>query len=174
MLENYYFRPATVDRIRTSWIAPAIEQYVNWLTEHRYTARSVLHRVPVLFSFGEYAKAHGANELMQLSDHVEPFVQDWIRRHGRGRSASRRSRFAHEVRNPICQMLRLAIDGYDGPGRPRKPDNPFERQAPQFLTYLVEEKGLRPRTILQYRFHLHQFAAYLERTGIGLRAHRRP
>ncbi|WP_211704305.1 tyrosine-type recombinase/integrase, partial [Paraburkholderia aspalathi] len=37
-------------------------------------------------------------------------------------------------------------------------------------TYLVEEKGLRPRTILQYRFHLHQFAAYLERTGIGLRA----
>jgi integrase/recombinase XerD len=170
MLENYYFRPATVDRIRTSWIAPAIEQYVNWLTERHYTARSVLHRVPVLFSFGEYAKAHGANELMQLSDHVEPFVQDWIRRHGRGRSASRRSRFAHEVRNPICQMLRLAIDRYDGPGRPHKPDNPFERQAPQFLTYLVEEKGLRPRTILQYRFHLFQFAAYLERTGIGLRA----
>ena len=170
MLENYYIRPPTVDRIRTSWIAPAIEQYVNWLTECHNTARSVLHRVPVLFSFGEYAKAHGANELMQLSDHVEPFVQDWIRRHGRGRSASRRSRFAHEVRNPICQMLRLAIDGYDGPGRPHKPDNPFERQAPQFLTYLVEEKGLRPRTILQYRFHLHQFAAYLEHTGIGLRA----
>ncbi|REG48688.1 site-specific recombinase XerD [Paraburkholderia sp. BL6669N2] len=143
---------------------------MNWLTEHHYTARSVLHRVPVLFSFGDYAKAHGANELMQLSDHVEPFVQDWIRRHGRGRSASRRSRFAHEVRNPICQMLHLAIDGYDGPGRPHKPDNPFERQAPQFLMYLVEEKGLRPRTILQYRFHLHQFAAYLERTGIGLRA----
>jgi len=53
MLENYYFRPATVDRIRTSWIAPAIEQYVNWLTERHYTSRSVLHRVPVLFSFGE-------------------------------------------------------------------------------------------------------------------------
>jgi hypothetical protein len=41
MLENYYFRPATVDRIRTSWIAPAIEQYVNWLTERHYTSRSV-------------------------------------------------------------------------------------------------------------------------------------
>ncbi|WP_236597782.1 hypothetical protein [Paraburkholderia kirstenboschensis] len=112
----------------------------------------------MLFSFGDYAEAHGANEFMQLSDHVEPFVQDWIRRHGRGRSASRRSRFAHEVRNPICQMLPLAIDGYVGPGRPHKPDNPFERQAPQSLTYLVEEKGLRLRTILQYRFHLHQFA----------------
>lgn len=82
-------------------------------------------------------------------------------------SASRRSMHAYEVRNPICQMLRLAVDGYVGNGRPHKPDNPFERQAPQFLTYLVEEKGLRPRTILQYRSHLRQFALYLERVGIG-------
>jgi hypothetical protein len=127
MLEHYYFRPETVDRIRASWLAPAIEQYVTWLTEAHYTARSVLHRVPVLMSFGEYAKAHGARNVAQLSDHVEPFVQTWICRHGRGRSAARRSKFSHEVRNPICQMLRLVVDGYDGPRRPHKPDNPFER-----------------------------------------------
>ena len=29
MLENYYVRPITIDRIRGSWIAPAIEQYVR-------------------------------------------------------------------------------------------------------------------------------------------------
>jgi hypothetical protein len=52
MLEHYYFRPETVDRIRASWLAPAIEQYVSWLTEAHYTARSVLHRVPVLMSVG--------------------------------------------------------------------------------------------------------------------------
>ena|SRR5438067_2538948 len=70
MLEHYYFRPETIDRIRASWLAPAIEQYVTWLTEAHYTARSVLHRVPVLMSFGEYAKAHGARDFAQLSDHV--------------------------------------------------------------------------------------------------------
>ncbi len=37
MLENYYVRPENVDRIRASWIAPAIEQYVNWLAVHCYT-----------------------------------------------------------------------------------------------------------------------------------------
>ena len=31
MFENYYVRPVTIDRIRGSWIAPAIEQYVGWL-----------------------------------------------------------------------------------------------------------------------------------------------
>jgi integrase/recombinase XerD len=170
MLEDYYIRPETVDRIRTSWIAPAIERYVDWLTERKYTARSVLHRVPVLVSFGEYAKVRGGNELVHLGEHVEPFVQSWIRRHGRGRSATRRSKFAHEVRNPICQMLRLAVADYDGSDRSHKSDNPFERQAPKFLPYLIEEKGLRPRTIRQYLFHLHQFAAYLDRNGVKLRA----
>ncbi|WP_225032054.1 hypothetical protein [Paraburkholderia sp. XV] len=170
MLEHYHFRPETVDRIRLSWLAPAIEEYVTWLTEAHYTARSVLHRVPVLVSFGEYAKARGARDFAQLSDYVEPFVQTWICRHGRGRSAARRSKFSHEVRNPICQMLRLVVEGYDGPSRPHKPDNPFEREAPLFMAFLVEEKRLRPRTILHYRFHLHQFATYLERNSIRLQA----
>jgi integrase/recombinase XerD len=50
--------------------------------------------------------------------------------------------------------------------RPHKPENPFEAQAPQFFSYLSDEKGLRPRTLYQYRFHLHQFAAYLSRIGL--------
>jgi hypothetical protein len=32
MLERYFIRPETVDRIRSSWIGGAIEQYVTWLT----------------------------------------------------------------------------------------------------------------------------------------------
>lgn len=166
MLENYYVRPTTVDRIRGSWIAPAIEQYVGWMAEQRYTARSVLHRVPFLVRFGEYAKAHGASDLMHLPEHVEPFVQAWIRERARGRGPARARKAGQEVRNPIRQMLRLAVPGYVGRGRPHKPDNPFERQAPRFLTYLTEEKGLRPRSIRQYRFHLHQFAAHLKDIGV--------
>lgn len=166
MLDVYYFRPASVDRIRASWIAPAIEQYVHWLTEHHYTARSVLHRVPVLTRFGEFAKERGARELAQLPTHVEPFVQEWIRERGRGKSAARRRKLGQEVRNPIQQMLRLAVAAYVGLGRPHKPDNPFERQAPGFLEFLTEEKGLRPRTVLRHRHYLRQFAAYLERVGV--------
>jgi site-specific recombinase XerD len=166
MLENYYVRPSTVDQIRDSWIAPAIEQYVSWMAEQRYKEGSVLHRVPILVRFGEHARSRGARELARLPDHVESFVQAWIRERARGKGSARARKAGQEVRNPICQMLRLAVPGYVGPGRPHKSDNPFERQAPGFLTYLTEEKGLRPSSIKQYRFHLHQFAAYLKRIGI--------
>lgn len=167
MLEKYYVRPVSIDRIRSSWIASEIERYVGWLTAERYTQRSVLHRVPVLVSFGEFAKTRGATELGQLPDHVEPFVQRWISQHSRAkRSARARKKVGECVRNPIRQMLRLSIPGYVGRCRPHKPDNPFERQAPHFFEYLTEEKGLRPRTLRQYRFHLYQFATYLERIGV--------
>ena len=31
MLERYFLRPKTVDRIRASWIAGPIERYVSWI-----------------------------------------------------------------------------------------------------------------------------------------------
>lgn len=167
MLEKYYSRPATVDHIRASWIASAIDDYVSWMAEQRYAERSVLRRVPIAVRFGEYAKAHGASELAQLPDHVEPFVQAWVRERTHGKSADRARKAGEEVRNPIRQMLRLTIPGYVGRGRPSKPDNPFEQQAPRFFLYLSEEKGLRPRSIRMYRIHLGQFADYLIRIGIN-------
>jgi integrase/recombinase XerD len=117
-------------------------------------------------SFGEFTKAHGASELGHLPDHVEPFVVVRVRERAGGRSSARRKKAGQEVRNPIRQMLRLAIPGYIGLVRPHKPNNPFEQQAPQFLTHLAEEKGLRARSMLHYRHHLHQFATYLQRIGI--------
>jgi hypothetical protein len=48
MLERYFVKPATVDRVRASWIAEPIERYVDWLAEHGYAARKVFRRVPVL------------------------------------------------------------------------------------------------------------------------------
>ncbi|MGH8565681.1 MAG: site-specific integrase, partial [Gammaproteobacteria bacterium] len=66
MLEQYYVRPVTVDRVRASWIVPAIEQYVGWLAERRYASRSVSRRIPLLVAFGEFAKMHGATEVAHL------------------------------------------------------------------------------------------------------------
>ncbi|RWL82407.1 MAG: integrase [Mesorhizobium sp.] len=167
MLEKYYIRPATIDRIHESWIASTVEQYVGWMAERRYTDSSVSRRIPIVVSFGEFAKAHGASEVENLPDHVEPFVQAWIGERARRRSGRRRKQIGNEVRNPIRQMLKLAVPGYFGLGRLHKPDNPFERQAPGLLKYLAEEKGLRQRSIYQYQFSLRQFATYLERIGVG-------
>jgi site-specific recombinase XerD len=168
MLEQYYVRPVTVDRIRTSWITPAIERYVGWLTEQKYTYKSVSRRIPLLVAFGEFAKTHGATEVAHLPDLVEPFVQVWLSQHAKGRlSTEARKKIGNCARNPVRQMLRLAIPGYMGRGRPQKPGNPFERQAPKFFVYLTEEKGLRPRSIEKYQHYLHQFASYLARIGLN-------
>ncbi|MGH8133406.1 MAG: site-specific integrase [Steroidobacteraceae bacterium] len=166
MLEQYYVRPTTVDRIRGSWIAPAIEQYVRWLAEHRYRESTVSRRIPLVVAFGEFAKTHGATAASQLPDHLEAFVHAWVAEHTHGKiKASAREKIVQCTHNPVRQMLRVAIPGYVGLGRRRRPDNPFEREAPRFFAYLAEEKGLRPASILQYQFHLRQFATYLERIG---------
>lgn len=168
MLEQYYVRPVTLDRIRGSWIASPIEQYVASLTTQRYARSSVSRRIPLLMAFGEFAKSQGATEFAHLPDHVESFARKWAAEHGRPKISVRsRKRIQDFARNSVRQMLRLSIPGYIGRGRPHRPDNPFERQAPRFLAYLVEEKGLRQRSIAQYQFHLRQFAAHLERVGIS-------
>ena len=40
MLEEYFVKPDTVDRIRASWIGPQIEQYVGWLAGQGYRPRT--------------------------------------------------------------------------------------------------------------------------------------
>ena len=56
MLNRYFIRPTTVDRIRASWIGDAIERYVAWLGEQNYAARNIFVRVPILLRFGEFAQ----------------------------------------------------------------------------------------------------------------------
>src|SRR5438552_3467122 len=84
MLERYFIRPGTIDRIQSSWISGAIEQYVTWLTGHGYAPRSVFHRVPLLRQFGEFARGRGATTVDHLPVHVDAFVETWVRDHGTG------------------------------------------------------------------------------------------
>ena len=79
MLERYFLRPATIDQIRASWIADAIERYVVSLTERGYAARNFHARIPILRHFGDFARDHGATSLAQLPAHVTPFVETWLR-----------------------------------------------------------------------------------------------
>jgi len=166
MLEKYFVRPETADRIRCSWIAGAVEQYVAWLSAQRYSQTTVKRRVPIAIAFGDFAKAQGATELQRLPDYVESFAQAYAANHGRTRKRAVRAKILYCARNIARQMLRQVIPGYVGRGRPHLPENPFERQAPRFFQYLREEKGLRPASIHHYQFYLRQFATFIERMGV--------
>ena len=46
MLETYFVKPQTVDRIRACWIGAEIERYAGWLSEQGYSTRTVQWNAP--------------------------------------------------------------------------------------------------------------------------------
>lgn len=167
MLERYYIKPDTIDRLRASWIAEPVERYVTWLTEEGYAARSVFRRIPIVVRFGEFARSRGAKTWSDLPGHVVPFGKFWLDEHGRTYSTARRQLWAEdEARNPVQQMLCLILPEYRGIGRRCRVQDPFTAQAPGFFRYLREERGLREAAILHYGRYLRGLEGYL--TGIGL------
>src|ERR1039457_3606602 len=164
MLEEYFVRPRTVDRIRASWIGPQIEQYVTWLAREGYGTRCVLRRVPLVTAFGEFAAANGARQPADLPEHVSAFVAMRVSQSRDARRAQGDT-LAKDIRGPVEQMLTLVVPGYEGSGRPHRAD-PFGETVPGFFEYLVSERGLRPASVYSYRFHLSRFEAWLGRTGV--------
>lgn len=164
MLEQYFVKPATVDRIRGSWIAAEIETYVGWLVDQRYSTKSIWRRVPIAFAFGEFTRERGAQAVGELPAHVEAFVAERVAAHD-ARTGSRRP-MAKEVRGPLEQMLAVVLPGFEPTGRPHHAW-PFADVVPGFFDYLVEERGLRPASVLGYRHHLERFEAYLRRIGVA-------
>jgi integrase/recombinase XerD len=160
MLEKYFVRPDTVDRVRASWIGADIERYVEWLDAQGYSWKSIVRRVPLLVEFGEFSRARGADVIEDLPGHVDAFVAERQRRTRR-----RDARFVKEVRGPVEQMLRLSVQGFGGRGRRRRPE-PFVEELPGFYEYLLAERGVRPATIRSYQHHLVRFEAYLARIGV--------
>lgn len=161
MLERYFIRPDTIDRIRSSWIAEPIERYVAWLTEHGYRPRSVLRRVPILLRFGGFTADRGATAWSDLPAFAEEFVQTCVRERGPHPSPERAHCHANEIRNPIHQMLRLVVPGFVGTSRCRIPGAAFRDRVPGFFVYLTEERGLREATLRHYDDQLIRFEQYL-------------
>lgn len=159
MLNRYFIRPITVDRIRASWIGDAIERYVAWLSERNYAPRNVFVRVPILLRFGEFAQGAGAKTWEELPGHVESFVETWLRRQGREYSELQRQAAARGIRNPIQQLLRVVLPQDDKSGSPE----PFADGVPGFFDFLRRERGLRETTLVQYRHYLGRLQDYLRR-----------
>jgi integrase/recombinase XerD len=162
MLEQYFLKPSTIDRLRGSWIAAEIEAYVAWMAGRGYRAKSIWRRVPVGFVFGEFARERGARTVGDLPTHVEAFVAARVAAH---HATSSTRPMAKEIRGPVEQMLSVVVPGYEPTGRPHH-DQPFVDIAPGFFDYLVEERGLRPASVNSYRHHLRPFEAYLRRIGV--------
>jgi len=162
MLERYFVKPDTLDRIRSSWLGEPIEAYVSWLTEQQYSWKTVTRRVPVLMRFGEFASSRGCLTWEELPSVVDPFVNQWVKDHGKNCTTERAlASVAKEVRTPVQQMLVQILPGYIGRGRSRLGTMPFSDQAPGFFPYLREERGLRETSIAHYRFYLQLFDTYL-------------
>jgi integrase len=165
MLERYFVKPSTVDRIRANWLAPQIERYVEWMVSEGYAIRNIYRRVPMLCRFAEFAKEHGSTDLNSAASWIEAFASHWEAVHAEGRTKQALRKIAEEARNPVRQMLRLALEGRVTIERKRK-SFPFEAEAPGFLRYLQQERGLRPATIYHYIHRLHGFGDYLKRLGL--------
>ncbi len=167
MLTKYFAKPETVDRIMSSWIGGAIDDYVGWLDKEGYSPRIVWRRVPVLCCFGEFAKSHGAATLEDLPRLVDAFLADWL-------SARRRKHWKQCVRNKagmdvgstVRQMLRQVLPGYAEKAT-RTIREPFAQEVPLFFNYLCDERGLSISSIKQYRYHLRPFEAYLHMIGVN-------
>jgi len=167
MLKRYFVRPATVDRVRANVAGAYIEHYVNWLRAQGYADRNVFRRVPILCQFGEFASARGAIDGQTALEHVEPFAQYWESIHGKScRSEAARAKVALDARNPVRQMLELALHGSVGPHRQRKPF-PFQAEVPGFAGYLRNERGLKDGTIERHAFYLNGLNTFLARAGVA-------
>lgn len=160
MIERYFTKPQTVDRIRSSWLGETIERYVTWLSEHGYQARSVYHRVPLLVRFAAFTHQRGATQVEAVADHVDSFIQDQVaHRVRRSRSPIAKQQYIRDTRTPIQHFLRVVrVDGI--PARSNAAC-PLAHWAPDFFTYLQDERGLSPTTVAGYAAQLRAFDRYV-------------
>lgn len=174
MFERYYIKPSTIDRIRSNWLAPQIERYVEWMDAQGYAGRNVFHRVPILCQFADFARELGAADPAAASLHIDAFATHWLAEHGAGcKTDEARHQVLNDAGSPVRQMLQLALDGEVKPKRPTKPF-PFQEEAPGFLRYLREERGLRDTSVYHYQHYLNRFSAYLKRVGVVSLGHLSP
>jgi len=164
MLEHYFRRPSTVDRIRANWLAPQIEHYVEWMHSQKYAAPNILRRVPLLCHFADFTREKGATDLASATSLVDKFASHWVARANCKNAATRRN-LCDDIQSVILQMLRLALEGRVTQNRPPKRFL-LQSEAPGFFQYLREERGFCEGVISRYLRYLNRFALYLKRMGL--------
>jgi len=158
MLEQYFLRPTTVDRIRSNWLAPQIEQYVEWMHAQKYAGHNITRRIALLCHFADFARTNGATDLPSASPLVEKFGDHWIAGN-RCWNLETRPRLRRDICSIIRQMLRLTLEGRVARERGR-PRFLFQSEAPGFFRYLTEELGLNKLTVARYLRYLNRLGKH--------------
>jgi len=63
MLEHFFVKPSTIDRIRGTWLGPQIDGYVEWLETNGYARPTILRRVSHAYHFAAFAQKRGCTEI---------------------------------------------------------------------------------------------------------------
>jgi len=165
MLEHYFVRPCTVDRIRALWLGPAIDRYMEWLAGRHAAPDTVKRSVRALIDFNDFTCAHRVTTWEELPQYLESFMDQWMQKHGAWCQTKRDRQTVHSLgRVPVEQLLRLLLPDFVGTQRCRP--LPFRASVPGFFDYLREDRGFRPTTIQRHVHHLRAFEAYLQQVGV--------
>lgn len=170
MLEHYFAKPGTVDRIRACWLGEQIDAYVQRLHSLGHAPSLIRYRVPLIRQFAEFSSVGGAQFIADLPDQIQGFVAERMSRSTSVsiRSNSRKRSWENEIRGPIEHFLEQHLSDFVPRGRSsRRTLEPFESTVPGFFKYLRDERGLREATICTYRRTLTLLEAYLAQVGIG-------
>ncbi|MGD0096943.1 MAG: site-specific integrase [Terracidiphilus sp.] len=166
MLEHYFVKPSTIDRIRDTWLGPQIDSYLEWLETNGYARPTILRRVSHAYHFSVFAQMRGCMEVAPVFDLIEEFVSEWLVQHGaEAKTAAALRKHAIDVGNGLRQMLWLASGSQVRHNRHRRPF-PLGSVVPGFQEYLRDERGLMDSTLHGYRHHLRVFGEYLRKAGI--------
>jgi len=166
MLEDYYVKPSTIDRIRACWLAPQMESYLEWLQAQGYSRLVVYRRLPLLFHFAEFAQKKGCRDVASCKVYIKEFVSQWLELHGaHAKTVTALRKHSIDAECGVRQMLQLACKEPITRNRRRRPF-PLESAVPGFAEHLHGECGFAESTIRNYRRHLSEFAQYLSQTGV--------
>ena len=166
MLEDYFSKPTTLDRIRQSWIAPLIEKHLAWMETQGHSKQTIHRRIPLLVQFGEFAKDRGATAVPQLKEHASDFVTYFEERSRCCRPANRQKVFKREVHGCISQFLCFDDPGYDGRTKSRRTVPPSFPFLEAFYAFLREERGLSKASFRVYDYSLRLLQSYLDQIGV--------
>jgi integrase/recombinase XerD len=161
MLEHYFARPESVDRLRAMWLGSAFDRYAEWLASRQTMKATASRHLQILAQFNAFVECRGVSSHDKLPGEIDPFVRYRLRIFGKWcRTAKDRRTVRSNSRAPVEQLLRLLVPGFRGTVRTRP--WPMQAMAPGFLDYLRDERGIRPDTIRSYEHHLRALERFLD------------
>ena len=164
MLESYFAKPESADRLRALWLGPAIDRYAEWLVSRQAATMTALGHFQILAQFNRFVVRRGISNHKDLPAQVDAFARHRLRANKWARTARDRRTVLTHSRTVVEQLLRMLVPGFFGTVRQRP--WPMQAALPGFLAYLRDERGTRPATIQHYAHHLRAFEHFLASSRI--------